>query len=125
MRLLFSLSAGIVLAVFLLAACNSTEQQHRAATNSGAKPPAASTNPGAPTPAAQTAPNTPSDGVRRMTTAELKDALDKGEAVVVDVRGESSYEAGHIKGARWIQTSDILVKSGELPRDKVIVTYCS
>ena len=67
----------------------------------------------------------PGDGARRITPAEARAALDKGEAIIVDVRGESSYEAGHVKGARLIPYSDLVARIDELPRDKMIITYCS
>ncbi|HEV7859165.1 MAG TPA: rhodanese-like domain-containing protein [Pyrinomonadaceae bacterium] len=67
----------------------------------------------------------PGDGVRRITPTEVSAALAKGEAVIVDVRGDSSYEAGHIKGAIHMPTDQLLSRVGELPRDKMIITYCS
>jgi hydroxyacylglutathione hydrolase len=65
------------------------------------------------------------DGVRRITPTEARDAVAQGKAIIVDVRGESSYNAGHIKGARWIIVDAIGARAGELPRDKMIITYCS
>ncbi|HEY0319797.1 MAG TPA: rhodanese-like domain-containing protein [Pyrinomonadaceae bacterium] len=68
---------------------------------------------------------TPEDGVRRVTVEELRAALLKGTAIVVDVRGEDQYKAGHIKGARWIPGDKIADRTKELPKDKLVVTYCS
>jgi rhodanese-related sulfurtransferase len=65
------------------------------------------------------------DGVRRVTPAEARAAVEKGQAVIVDVRGEDSFKAGHVKGALWIPVGDIRSRSGELPRGKMIITYCS
>jgi 3-mercaptopyruvate sulfurtransferase SseA len=65
------------------------------------------------------------DGVRRITPAEAREAVASGKAIIVDVRGEDSYNAGHIKGARWINLNDIGSRTGELPRGKMIITYCS
>ena len=65
------------------------------------------------------------DGVRRITPAELQAALARGEAVVVDVRNQDMYDRGHTQGARLIPYSDIGARANELPRDKLIVTYCS
>lgn len=65
------------------------------------------------------------DGVRRMTVAEARAAVAQGKAIIVDVRGEDSYNAGHIKGARWIRLEDIGSRVRELPRDKTIITYCA
>ena len=68
---------------------------------------------------------TQSDGVRRITPAEARAAVRQGKAVIVDVRGEDSYKAGRIKNARWINLNDIGARAGELPRDKMIITYCA
>jgi 3-mercaptopyruvate sulfurtransferase SseA len=65
------------------------------------------------------------DGVRRVTPVEARDLVAQGKAIIVDVRGESSYNAGHVKGARWISMDEIGARIGELPRDKMIITYCS
>jgi len=67
----------------------------------------------------------PGDGVRRITTAELHDALEKGTAVVVDVRSVEAYKVAHIKGALSIPETEIVKRKDELPRDKTIVFYCS
>jgi 3-mercaptopyruvate sulfurtransferase SseA len=65
----------------------------------------------------------PGDGVPRITQAEARDAFEKGKAIFVDVRGEDSFRVGHIKGALWMP--DIAQRVKELPRDKMIITYCS
>ena len=67
----------------------------------------------------------PPDGVRRVTIAELQEAMQKGEAIVVDVRGTVEYKLGHIKGARSIPLGLISSQANELPRDKLSVTYCA
>jgi 3-mercaptopyruvate sulfurtransferase SseA len=65
------------------------------------------------------------EGARRITPAELRELVKKHEAIVVDVRSEESYKAGHIKGAWMIPAGDIARRAEELPRDKLIATYCS
>jgi hydroxyacylglutathione hydrolase len=65
------------------------------------------------------------DGARRVTVAELKDLLTKDEAIVVDVRNQTSYDAGHIRGARLIPEAEVVNHVDEFPRNKLIVTYCS
>ena len=65
------------------------------------------------------------DGVRRIKPVELKDLLSKQQAIVVDVRTEGSYQMGHIPGAKLIPNTQILTRLSELPRNKLIVTYCS
>ncbi|HKR00605.1 MAG TPA: rhodanese-like domain-containing protein [Pyrinomonadaceae bacterium] len=69
---------------------------------------------------------TPSeDGVRRITIKEARAALEKNEAVMVDVRGSVEYKLGHIKGALSVPLGLIVQQSNELPRDKLIITYCA
>ena len=65
------------------------------------------------------------DGARRIKPEDARALLDKDKAVLVDVRGEDSFKAGHIKGARNIPFSDIRARAKELPQSKMIITYCS
>ena len=116
MRLYVMLSAA-VLALLAVTACNSRDGSGRTARSGNS--PAGAQAPGAATT------STPNDGVRRMTTAELRDALEKGTAVVVDVRSAESYKVGHIKGAQNIPEAEIASRKDELPRDKTIALYCS
>lgn len=67
----------------------------------------------------------PGDGARRITAEEARVALEKRTAIIVDVRGESTYEAGHVKGALSIPFNELLSRMSELPRGKTIITYCS
>lgn len=68
----------------------------------------------------------PSDGVTRISGDDLRVLLARGEAIVVDVRGADSYLKAHIKGAKNIPLNEIAQRAAaELPRDKMIVTYCS
>jgi rhodanese-related sulfurtransferase len=62
--------------------------------------------------------------VRRITTAELKEALQRGNVIVVDVRREEGWRHGHIKGAKSIPKTDVASRTNELDRNKLIVTYC-
>jgi 3-mercaptopyruvate sulfurtransferase SseA len=103
-----SIVAIAVIGVAVFAACNSTDR-----TGANSRTSAAT---GAPTPA---------DGVRRLTVTELQNMVNKNEAFIVDVRNEDAYNAGHIRGAKLIPLSDIDKRSGELPKDKLIVTYCA
>lgn len=66
-----------------------------------------------------------SDGARRIKPEEARELLGKDKAVLVDVRGEAAYKAGHVKGALNIPFSDIRARARELPHDKMIITYCS
>jgi|SRR5215213_3267554 len=70
-------------------------------------------------------PTTYADGARRITIAELEALMKNNEAVVVDVRNQAAYDLGHIPGSKLIPAGEILNHINELPRDKMIVTYCS
>jgi predicted sulfurtransferase len=109
MRLLVSFLALSLLGAGAQIGCNSAEQKNKTQ-------PVATTSPTAPQ---------PSDGARRITTTELQDLLAKNQAVVIDVRNEASYNAGHIRGAKLIPEAEIPNHLSELPKDKLIVTYCS
>ncbi|HEX3247912.1 MAG TPA: rhodanese-like domain-containing protein [Pyrinomonadaceae bacterium] len=65
------------------------------------------------------------DGARRITINELDELMKNNEAVVIDVRNQSMYDSGHIPGSRLIPAGEIQNHLNELPRDKMIVTYCS
>ncbi|HEX8000369.1 MAG TPA: rhodanese-like domain-containing protein [Pyrinomonadaceae bacterium] len=81
------------------------------------------TNTGDPVPPPQ--PPDHGDGVQRIGPAEARAALEKGKAIIVDVRGLESYNIGHIKGALSIPVNAISARMSELPRNKLIITYCS
>jgi predicted sulfurtransferase len=66
-----------------------------------------------------------SDDVRRITPEEVRALLKQNKAVVVDVRNKDAYNAGHIKGALSIPFGEIEERAKELPRDQMIVAYCS
>lgn len=68
---------------------------------------------------------TPADGVRRVTVEELRAGLEKGTAIVIDVRSKEQYNAGHIKGAQWIMADEIAGHIKDFPKNKLVVAYCS
>ena len=65
------------------------------------------------------------DGARRVTIPELEELVKENKAVVIDVRSQDSYDAGHIPGAKLIPAGEIVNHINELPKDKLIITYCS
>ena len=48
----------------------------------------------------------------------------RGEVVVLDVRPEAEYAAGHLPFARGIPLSELRKRLTELPKSKLIVAYC-
>jgi rhodanese-related sulfurtransferase len=57
-------------------------------------------------------------------TEELLRRIADGEAVVLDVRPEPEYAAGHLPGAIHIPLEELAGRIGELPRSRAIVAYC-
>jgi len=108
MRSIFYFALIVVGAVFS-AGCNAKDT-----TSANTKP--------APLPGADTV---YADGARRVTADELDEMLKNGQAIVIDVRNQASYDMGHLPGAKLIPAGEILNHLSELPRDKMIVTYCS
>jgi hypothetical protein len=67
----------------------------------------------------------PADNVRRISAAELHDLWQKGDVLVIDTRPESAYKDEHIKGSISMPTGSVLGRIDELPRNKMIVAYCT
>lgn len=69
-----------------------------------------------------------SSRVPRITVAELKAKLDRGEPVVIlDVRSDGAYRSSkvRIKGAVRMDYSDLSARSAQLPMGREIITYCT
>lgn len=64
------------------------------------------------------------DGLEAISREELRARLDAGEAIVVDVRPEVEYRAGHIPGAISLPPDQLDELLDELPADREIVAYC-
>ena len=64
------------------------------------------------------------DGPEPVSAVELEQLLARGEVVVLDVRPEPEYEAGHIAGARSTPLPALAALVPKLPRRREIVAYC-
>jgi rhodanese-related sulfurtransferase len=64
------------------------------------------------------------DGVEHLSAAELEERLARGDVVVLDVRPETEYRAGHIAGARSAPLPLLADLAEKLPRRREIVAYC-
>jgi predicted sulfurtransferase len=100
-----------MVALGTLAACNSNEtllsQTPKSSSQTPQQPPA------------------PSDSARRINAEELHKLWEKGDVLIIDTRAESSYKESHIKGALSMPTGTVLSRIDELPRNKMIVAYCT
>lgn len=64
------------------------------------------------------------DEMEALTPDELEARLERDDVLVLDVRPEEEYEAGHIPGARSIPVDRLEEHLDELPDDRDIVAYC-
>jgi hypothetical protein len=81
--------------------------------------------PSVPAPVSAAIPSSASGSIARIDAGTLRQRIDRGEVVVIDVRDIDSYTASHIAGAIHIPLSRI---EGELPwlrGSKPIITYCT
>src|SRR5690606_30741346 len=56
--------------------------------------------------------------------AEFKSVIKGGDVQVVDVRGKTEYDAGHIMGADHIFAGTIANHLDKISRDKPVVIHC-
>jgi rhodanese-related sulfurtransferase/predicted transcriptional regulator len=59
-----------------------------------------------------------------VTQDELARRLQEGDVVLLDVRPEREYEAGHIAGAISVPLTELTRRMRDLPKDQEIVAYC-
>lgn len=64
------------------------------------------------------------DGLDVIDRAELARRLRGGDVVVLDVRPEQEYAAGHIAGARSVPVDELRRHLRALPKDADVVAYC-
>jgi rhodanese-related sulfurtransferase len=62
--------------------------------------------------------------LRTITRDELRGRLRDRDVVVLDVRPEAEYAAGHIRGAVSIPIADLKSRLGEIPEGTDVVAYC-
>jgi rhodanese-related sulfurtransferase/DNA-binding HxlR family transcriptional regulator len=62
--------------------------------------------------------------VEAIGRGELLERLKRGDVVLVDVRPEEEFAAGHIDGARSVPLEELERRIAELPTDQDVVAYC-
>jgi rhodanese-related sulfurtransferase len=64
------------------------------------------------------------DELEAMSATALMERLSDGSVVVLDVRPEEEYRAGHIPGALSVPVDSLEAALQTIPKDKEIVAYC-
>ncbi|MDP8978496.1 MAG: metalloregulator ArsR/SmtB family transcription factor [Actinomycetota bacterium] len=64
------------------------------------------------------------DELQTITRDELADRLRAGDVVLLDVRPEPEYRAGHIAAARSVPVMEVTRRLDELPAGVDVVAYC-
>jgi rhodanese-related sulfurtransferase len=64
------------------------------------------------------------DPAIEVSPERTRELLERGEALVVDVRETYEREAGHIEGTRHIEIERLAANAELLPRDRPIVFHC-
>jgi ArsR family transcriptional regulator len=64
------------------------------------------------------------DDMDAVSSAELLGRLEDGTAVLLDVRPEDEFEAGHIRSAVNIRMDRLKARLAELPAGTEIIAYC-
>jgi rhodanese-related sulfurtransferase len=64
------------------------------------------------------------DGLVPIDRETLVSRARQGDVVVIDVRPEDEYLAGHLPGARSIPIAELTKRLESLPKEKEIVAYC-
>lgn len=64
------------------------------------------------------------ESLEAVCVEELLAKTQQGDVVVLDVRPEAEYRAGHIPGARSVPVARLEAYLEEIPKDREVVAYC-
>ncbi|NGP06398.1 metalloregulator ArsR/SmtB family transcription factor [Rhodococcus sp. 14C212] len=64
------------------------------------------------------------DDTTAVDTEDLLHRLETGEVVLLDVRPEAEYAAGHLPGALHVPLDELTERLADLPAGREIVAYC-
>jgi rhodanese-related sulfurtransferase len=64
------------------------------------------------------------DALEPVAQDELLRRLDSGEVLLIDVRPEPEYRAGHLPGAVSVPLPELRDRLPDLPTDREVVAYC-
>jgi rhodanese-related sulfurtransferase/predicted transcriptional regulator len=64
------------------------------------------------------------EDVEAIGREELVERLARGDVVLIDVRPEEEFAAGHIDGAQSVPLDELERRLAELPPDREVIAYC-
>jgi rhodanese-related sulfurtransferase len=64
------------------------------------------------------------DPAHELTPTQVKEALDKGDVLLIDVREPYEWDAGRIPGATHIEIERLASRADGVPSDRPIVFHC-
>jgi hydroxyacylglutathione hydrolase len=59
-----------------------------------------------------------------LTPADVAEQVRSNDKVILDVRGEGEYRAGHIRGSLNLPLGELEQRIGEIPRDRQVIVHC-
>lgn len=67
----------------------------------------------------------PVAALERVELTAAKQLLDAGDVLLLDVRDESEWDAGHVPGAAHIHIGELPKRLGDVPADRSLLTMCA
>ena len=64
------------------------------------------------------------EGLEEISRSELQRRLKRGDLVVIDVRPEAEFAAGHVAGARSVPVATLARRLKQIPKSRDVVAYC-
>ncbi len=67
----------------------------------------------------------PYPNVARISPAEAYNQQQAGTGIIIDVRGTQFYQEGHAVDAISLPEEELLAQIDQLPKDKILIFYCT
>jgi rhodanese-related sulfurtransferase/DNA-binding transcriptional ArsR family regulator len=64
------------------------------------------------------------DGLEAIDGPTLVERMREGDVVLLDVRPEHEFDAGHVPGALSVPLATLESRLAEIPRDRTVIAYC-
>ncbi len=69
--------------------------------------------------------NNPGEPYSRISSEEAFEMQNNGDGIIIDVRNQDEYEAGHVKNAIWIPVDEIVERFSEIPESGNLLFICA